>query len=59
MVATSDETHEGLVIRALEAGKDVLVEKPATSSTKSSERMPDAEREARAQDQESPPPGYS
>jgi hypothetical protein len=53
VVATSDETHEGLVIRALEAGKDVLVEKPATLSKESGGRMLDAERNARAKSEKS------
>ena len=41
------------MIRALEAGKDVLVEKPATLSKESGGRMLDAERNARAKSEKS------
>jgi predicted dehydrogenase/phosphoglycolate phosphatase-like HAD superfamily hydrolase len=41
-IATPVGTHESLVLRALESGKDVLVEKPLTADPESARRCVDA-----------------
>lgn len=45
-VLTSDDSHESIVISALEAGKFVMVEKPLTLSVPSAERIIAAEKAA-------------
>ncbi|KAL2358209.1 hypothetical protein BJ546DRAFT_1023797 [Cryomyces antarcticus] len=44
---TSDEFHETYTIAALEAGKNVMIEKPLTLSLQSAERIIEAEKKAK------------
>lgn len=47
LILTSDETHEALVIRSLQAGKHVFIEKPVSLSIPSVERIISAEKQAK------------
>jgi predicted dehydrogenase len=44
IVCTPDDTHDDIVVRALEAGADVISEKPMTTTPEKIERILDAER---------------
>jgi predicted dehydrogenase len=44
IVCTPDDTHDAIVVRALEAGADVIVEKPMTTTPEKIVRILEAER---------------